>query len=111
VAKAVSVKEAKALLAKKISPTVILCEHDIIDGSWKAILKHARNLPNKPTVVVCSRCADERLWVEVLNLGAFDLLLIAPVVRDELVRVIDSAHRACVLVKEQGERKKKSATI
>ena len=31
-------------------------------------------LPDPPYLIVTSRQADERLWVEALNLGAFDVL-------------------------------------
>jgi hypothetical protein len=44
-------------------------------------------------VVFMSRAADERLWAEMLNLGAFDLLM-KPLLAAEVGWVIDSAvHR------------------
>jgi len=44
--------------------------------------------------IVSSRLADERLWAEVLNLGAFDLLLGSPFVAEEVVRVTQCASEA-----------------
>jgi DNA-binding NtrC family response regulator len=86
--------QAKALLAGG-NVTVILCERDLADGTWHTVLEHALEAGSKPSLIVCYRHADERLWAEVLNLGAHDLLLSEPVVPDELVRVVESAHRAC----------------
>jgi hypothetical protein len=44
---------------------------------------------------VSSRLDDERLWAEVLNLGAFDLLLGSPFVQEEVLRVVQCASMAC----------------
>ncbi len=44
-------------------------------------------------VVVASRFADEHLWVEVLSLGAYDVLL-TPFDRNELFRVLFLAWMA-----------------
>ena len=45
-----------------------------------------------PALIVTSRLADERLWAEVLNLGAFDLLS-KPFDFDEATRIIPVAIR------------------
>ncbi len=50
-------------------------------------------LPVRPVLIVASRLADDRLWAEVLNLGAFDLLLGEPFDREEVLRVTESAWR------------------
>jgi len=41
-----------------------------------------------PLLIVTSRLADERLWAEVLNLGAHDVLA-KPFNAEEVVRVLD----------------------
>lgn len=72
--------------------SVILCEKDLPDGTWKDVFRKALDLDNPPPFVVASRLADERLWAEVLNLGGFDVLM-KPFERSEVRRVIDMALR------------------
>ena len=72
---------------------VVVCEQDLQPGSWKDVLEQALILPDPPSVVVTSRFADERLWVEALNLGAFDVL-VKPFDRTESLRIVDGACRA-----------------
>jgi len=43
-----------------------------------------------PFVIVTSRLADERFWVEALNLGAYDVLA-TPLDTTEVTRVVSSA--------------------
>jgi len=70
---------------------VVICEQTLPDGDWKLLLTELDRMAVRPSLIVCSRLADERLWVEVLNLGGFDLLLGAPFEADEVVRVTQSA--------------------
>jgi DNA-binding NtrC family response regulator len=73
---------------------VVICEHRLPDGDWKSLLAELEPASVWPSLIVCSRLADERLWVEVLNLGAYDLLLCAPFVPEEVLRVTESAWLA-----------------
>ncbi|MDR3642209.1 MAG: hypothetical protein P4L74_01105 [Candidatus Doudnabacteria bacterium] len=93
-------EQAKGLLAEN-QVTVIVCDKDVADGTWKSILEHAHGTAERPPVVVCCRHADERLWAEVLNLGGYDVLQSEPLVYDELIRVIESAHNHCPKIKTQ----------
>jgi DNA-binding NtrC family response regulator len=70
---------------------VVICNHTLLDGDWKRILTAVEKAPVPPTFLVSSRLADERLWAEVLNLGAFDLLLGGPFDREEVLRVLENA--------------------
>jgi len=72
---------------------VVVCERDLQPGSWKDVLEQAVILPDPPPLIVTSRLADERLWAEALNLGAFDVLA-KPFERAETIRVVDAAWRA-----------------
>jgi len=74
---------------------VVICEDGLPDGGWKPLLKYLDKMENRPSLVICSRLADERLWAEVLNFGAFDLLLGAPFETEEACRVTQSAWLAC----------------
>jgi len=71
---------------------VVVCERDLQPGSWKDVLDQVTILPDPPALIVTSRLADERLWAEALNLGAFDVLA-KPFDRVETMRVIGAAWR------------------
>ena len=72
---------------------VVVCERDLQPGSWKDVLEQAVILPDPPSFIVTSRLADEHLWAEALNLGAFDVLT-TPFDHAETTRVLVAAWRA-----------------
>ena len=72
---------------------VVVCEQDLPPGSWKDVIEQVTILPNPPSLIVTSRLADERLWAEALNLGAYDVLA-KPFDRTEVMRVVSAAWRA-----------------
>jgi DNA-binding response OmpR family regulator len=59
---------------RRAAVPLVIAERDLVLGSWKELLQETQNLPRAPRLVVISRMADERLWSEVLNLGAHDVL-------------------------------------
>ena len=70
---------------------VLLSESRLSDGHcWKDLLDEIQRLEAPPMLIVADRLADERLWAEVLNLGAYDLLL-KPFNPEEMLRVVGSA--------------------
>ena len=71
---------------------VVVCERDLQPGSWKDVLDQVTILPDPPPLIVTSRLADERLWAEALNLGAYDVLA-KPFDRTEATRVVGAAWR------------------
>ena len=70
--------------------SVVMCDEKLADGNWRDVLSQLETLPASPALIVTSRLADERLWAEVLNLGAYDLLL-APFQEEEVLRTIEGA--------------------
>ena len=86
----------------------VICDHCLPDGDWKSVLAELDSMPDHPSFIVSSRLADERLWAEVLNLGAFDLLLGSPFVPEEVLRVTQSASLAC---NEVGDRRVSQNTL
>jgi len=56
-------------------------------GTWIDMLNHIRAVSNPPVLIVTSRLADDRLWAEALNLGAYDVLS-KPFDRTELLRSV-----------------------
>lgn len=71
---------------------IILSECDLNPATWRDILQHVSLFSEPPLVIVTSRLADERLWAEALNLGAYDVLA-KPFNRDEVYRILESAWR------------------
>src|SRR5690242_3048386 len=53
---------------------VVVCERDLPPYSWKDLLVEIAALPKAPLVIVTSLHADDYLWAEALNLGAYDVL-------------------------------------
>ena len=82
-------QEALSLLKTSVVP-VVVSEQDLPDGNWKNVQADLQQLPGPPLLVVASRVADERLWLEVLESGGFDVL-VKPWGREEVRRVIASA--------------------
>jgi DNA-binding NtrC family response regulator len=70
--------------------SVVICDKDLPDGSWRDLLSGMGRLLSAPPLVVMSRHADESLWAEVLERGGFDLLA-KPLENEEVQRVIPSA--------------------
>jgi DNA-binding response OmpR family regulator len=66
-------REALIQLSRVRVP-IVLCECQLPDGNWKDVQSQLAPMLDRPRLIVVSRHADERLWTEVLNQGAFDLL-------------------------------------
>ena len=64
--------QALELLRRPVQ--VVVAEASIPSWNWRDVLWELRNLSHTAQLVVTSRHADEYLWSEVLNEGAFDLL-------------------------------------
>lgn len=74
----------------RVRIAVVLCDSDVRPGSWRDVLRHTENWQVRPHLVVTSRLADESLWAEALNLGAYDALA-KPFDSEEVRRVVDGA--------------------
>lgn len=68
-----SLREAAGRMLESSSP-VVLCEETLMDGDWKDLLSITGQQAAASCLIVMSERADERLWAEVLNLGAYDVL-------------------------------------
>lgn len=80
-----------ALLSRK--PAIVITSDRFEGGqTWKDVLRETARAAVKPEVIVGSRLADDRLWAEVLNHGAFDLLEI-PYRRSDVLYTISFAVR------------------
>ncbi len=72
------------------APSVVICDRVLPDATWRDVLDYLHTLEDEPVLIVTSRTADDQLWGEVLNLGAYDLLL-KPFEHQEVVRVVSLA--------------------
>ena len=79
---------AAALQTKPVA--IVICESNLLPGSWKDLLKHVSAHPQPPLLIVTSRLADDYLWSEALHHGAYDVLS-KPFDLEELTRVLTLA--------------------
>jgi DNA-binding NtrC family response regulator len=86
---ALSLQSASAFLRAHVVPLVI-CEHDLSPGTWTQLLEEIRLLSTPPCLIVTSRVADDYVWAEALNLGAYDVLA-RPFDLAEVTRILSSA--------------------
>src|SRR5579863_320472 len=84
-----TIASAMTIMREKRTP-IILCEADLRPGTWREMLQEIRQLPEPPLLIVTSRLADDRLWAEALNLGAYDVLA-KPFDYKEVVRIVSLA--------------------
>jgi len=66
-------REAFEFLRENVAP-VVICESELPDGAWQDVLSKLGGMRRPPLLVVTSRIADDRLWSEALNLGAYNVL-------------------------------------
>jgi DNA-binding response OmpR family regulator len=100
--KASDFPEATALLSQKSDISVIVWDCDALPGAWIDLVNDLLDAPAAPSLILTSRLADDRLWSEALNVGAWDVLA-KPLDRAETVRSVkyawDHWHHATVAVK------------
>ena len=75
---------------QRSAASVVITEKDLPAGNWKDVLDAMLWLPDAPLVVVSALHADNYLWAEALNLGAYDVLA-KPFDHTEVIRVCNSA--------------------
>jgi CheY-like chemotaxis protein len=71
---------------------IVISECDSFPDQWRTVLESISVLPDPPLLIVASRLADDHLWAEALNLGAWDVLP-KPFQKQEVIRVLASAWR------------------
>lgn len=85
-----SVADAQRAMAGPQRFQLVFVDAELPDGSWRDVLQFVVASRANCEMVVCSRCGDERLWAEVIQCGAFDLLP-EPVEKQEVLRIMNSA--------------------
>lgn len=82
-------KESFEFLRENVTP-VVISESELPDGTWQDVLHELGRMPCPPLLVVTSRIADDRLWSEALNLGAYNVLA-KPLNKKEVFHVVGLA--------------------
>ncbi len=83
--------DAALPLLQECTLPAVLCEKELGSLTWKDALAKLATLPVPPLLIVTSQLADDYLWAEALNLGAFDVLA-KPFAGEELVRALRTAY-------------------
>jgi DNA-binding NtrC family response regulator len=82
---------ASALSVLREAPIpIVICDDEVAPGAWGDLLSHISFFPDPPLLIVTSRLADERLWAEAVNLGAWDVLA-KPFDAQEVIRIVSVA--------------------
>jgi DNA-binding response OmpR family regulator len=82
---------AQAATFLRLRPLKVILSGDRLpDGTWGDLIDAVADSSNPPLVIVTSRCADERMWAEVLNRGGYDVL-VEPFDAAEVRRVVTMA--------------------
>src|SRR6266545_8142512 len=87
---AASTMASATAILQQTRVSLVICERDIPPATWRDMLDAIRFMTEPPFLVVTSSHADERLWAEALNLGAYDVLA-KPFDRVEVLRILGLA--------------------
>src|ERR1035437_5970841 len=85
-----TVEAASQLLGNRLAGILLIGEDLPERSSWREALGLTQQIPSRPLLIVASRLADERLWAEVLNIGAYNVLA-TPFDPPEVYRVVSFA--------------------
>lgn len=81
-------RSALRQLRRKRGIALVLCDREF----WKDLLSSVSEMREPPLVIVTARDADEQLWAEALNIGAYDVLA-KPFAVAEVVRSLQLGWR------------------
>lgn len=69
-----AVQPAMRILRALRPVPIVVCDANLFPATWQKLLAEIDLLPESPLLIVTSRIADDHLWAEALNLGAYDVL-------------------------------------
>lgn len=72
---------------------VVICDASLPDGDWRELWEQVRRWPDPPVFIVSAGWTDARLWAEVLNVGAYDVI-VKPYEKSEVTRILQHACRS-----------------
>ena len=83
-------REAQQKLDSTVSFDLVCIDAELPDGNWRDVLLSIIGSRKQCEMIVCSRCGDERLWADVLQSGAYDLI-VEPYTERETLRIFQRA--------------------
>jgi DNA-binding NtrC family response regulator len=86
-----SLKEVETQLSRG-HHRIVVSDCRVADATWREVFERLGSYDHKPLLIVSSAHADDSLWAEVLNAGAYDVLA-KPFDSQEVYRVISLAWR------------------
>ena len=87
--------EARRMLQTQPMVQAVVTDTALPDGDWRRVLEIVAQGCADIDVVVCSRLGDYKLWMDVLELGGYDVL-VQPYQRQEVRRILEgAAARSC----------------
>ena len=87
-----NLREALAVL-QSILVGVVLCDTCLPGGqTWRDLIHEMLGMEDPPPLILADRLADDCLWDEALNLGAYDVLA-KPFDSREVLRTVTTACR------------------
>jgi DNA-binding NtrC family response regulator len=69
---------------------ILLTDVTFERGSWEDAIRMAARVPLRTVVVLAAHTADERLWLDALERGAYDLIS-KPFRAEEMRRILENA--------------------
>jgi DNA-binding NtrC family response regulator len=91
--KVVRTRREAAEFLRRETVSVVICELILPDGRWRDVADDAHAAGSSARFLVTSRCADESLWCEVLDEGAYDCLG-KPFRSQDVFRLVSLAWRS-----------------
>ena len=82
-------EEAKAVLSLEEHPDIIFAGTSFADGTWRDLLKLAHQISPGAGVVITTRLADVRLYLDAMDEGAADYI-VPPFAASDVAHVVRS---------------------
>ena len=82
--------EARRMFEAQPSVQVVVTDAVLHDGDWRQVLAIVAQGRRRIEVVVCSRLADPKLWLDVVEEGGYDVL-VEPFEHEEVRRIVEGA--------------------
>ena len=82
--------EARRMLETQPQVQAVVTDTALSDGDWRRVLEIVVQGCADIEVIVCSNLGDPRLWLDVLELGGYDVL-VQPYQHEEVWRIVEAA--------------------
>jgi DNA-binding NtrC family response regulator len=87
--------EARKMLRRSVPVDLVLTEAVLADGTWKDVIRLARELANDAPVIVMSRVMNMSLYLDTQEGGAADFM-VTPMAPRDLAYILSGAMQTIV---------------